>query len=111
MLLLAELFRGRSCRAERPRDELSIPVGDAPYRKDTSLSKQLMGEAAEFGLADKLSVPIYSARWWQSAFSFAGDRKIETGPKGNRPPLTFALSPRMEGSECSMAKSHLRERS
>ena len=55
--------------------------GRAPYRKDKALSKQMMGEAAEFGLADGFCVPIYSATGWQSAFSFAHDRKIDAGPK------------------------------
>jgi LuxR family quorum sensing-dependent transcriptional regulator len=55
--------------------------GDAPYRRDKALSKQMMGEAAEFGLKDGFCVPIYSATGWQSAFSFAHDRKVEAGPR------------------------------
>ncbi|MBD2749148.1 LuxR family transcriptional regulator [Microvirga sp. BT688] len=53
----------------------------APYRRDKTLSKQMMGEAAEFGLHDGFCVPICSATGWQSAFSFAHDRKIDAGPK------------------------------
>src|SRR3712207_6708488 len=55
--------------------------GDAPYRKDRTLSGRMMGEAAEFGLRDGFCVPIYSATGWQSAFSFAHDRKVDAGPK------------------------------
>jgi LuxR family quorum sensing-dependent transcriptional regulator len=55
--------------------------GDAPYRRDETLSRRMMGEAAEFGLRDGFCVPIRSARGWQSAFSFAHDRKIEAGPR------------------------------
>jgi LuxR family quorum sensing-dependent transcriptional regulator len=41
----------------------------------------MLGEAAEFGLRDGFCVPIYSATGWQSAFSFAHDRKVDAGPK------------------------------
>jgi LuxR family quorum sensing-dependent transcriptional regulator len=55
--------------------------GDAPYRKDKTLAKQMMGEAADFGLKDGFCVPIYSATGWQSAFSFAHDHQIDAGPR------------------------------
>jgi LuxR family quorum sensing-dependent transcriptional regulator len=55
--------------------------GAAPYRRDKTLSRQMMGEAAEFGLKDGFCVPIYSATGWQSAFSFAHDHKVDAGPK------------------------------
>jgi LuxR family quorum sensing-dependent transcriptional regulator len=54
--------------------------GDAPNRKDKTLTKQMMGEAAEFGLKDGFCVPIYSATGWRSAFSFAHDCKIDASP-------------------------------
>jgi LuxR family transcriptional regulator, quorum-sensing system regulator BjaR1 len=54
--------------------------GDAPYRRDKTLSRQMMGEAAEFGLRDGFCVPIHGATGWQSAFSFAHDRLIEASP-------------------------------
>jgi LuxR family quorum sensing-dependent transcriptional regulator len=55
--------------------------GDAPYRRDKTLSRRMMGEATEFGLKDGLCVPIHSATGWQSAFSFAHDCKIDAGPR------------------------------
>jgi LuxR family quorum sensing-dependent transcriptional regulator len=54
--------------------------GDAPYRRDKTLSRQMMGEAAEFGLRDGFCVPIHGATGWQSAFSFAHDRPIDASP-------------------------------
>ncbi len=55
-------------------------MGDAPYRKDKILARQMMGEAAEFGLKDGFCVPIYGATGWQSAFSFARDGQIDASP-------------------------------
>ncbi len=55
--------------------------GDAPCRKDKTLAKQMMGEAAEFGLTDGFCVPIYSATGWRSAFSFAHEHRVDAGPK------------------------------
>jgi LuxR family transcriptional regulator, quorum-sensing system regulator BjaR1 len=55
--------------------------GDAPYRKDKDLSRTMMGEAVEFGLVDGFCVPIYTATGWQSAFSFASERRLDVGPK------------------------------
>ena len=55
--------------------------GDVPDRRDKSLSRQMMGEAAEFGLKNGFCVPIYSATGWQSAFSFAHDRHVDAGPR------------------------------
>ncbi len=54
--------------------------GDAPYRRDKTLSRQMMGEAAEFGLRDGFCVPIHGATGWQSAFSFAHDCPIDASP-------------------------------
>jgi LuxR family quorum sensing-dependent transcriptional regulator len=54
---------------------------DAPYRMDRGLARQMMGEAAEFGLTDGFCVPIYSATGWRSAFSFAHEHKVDAGPK------------------------------
>jgi LuxR family quorum sensing-dependent transcriptional regulator len=53
---------------------------DAPNQRDKSLSRQMLGEAAEFGLTDGFCVPIHGATGWQSAFSFAHDRKIDASP-------------------------------
>jgi LuxR family quorum sensing-dependent transcriptional regulator len=55
--------------------------GDAPYRKDKSLARTMMGEAVEFGLVDGFCVPIYTATGWQSAFSFASAVRLDIGPK------------------------------
>jgi LuxR family transcriptional regulator, quorum-sensing system regulator BjaR1 len=55
--------------------------GDAPYRRDQTLSRQMMGEAAEFGLRDGFCVPIHGETGWQSAFSFAHDRQIDASPR------------------------------
>jgi LuxR family transcriptional regulator, quorum-sensing system regulator BjaR1 len=55
--------------------------GDAPDRRDKSLSRQLLGEAAELGLRDGFCVPIHGATGWQSAFSFAHDRLIDASPR------------------------------
>lgn len=55
--------------------------GDAPYRKDKALARTMMGEAVEFGLADGFCVPIYTATGWQSAFSFASERRLDIGRK------------------------------
>jgi LuxR family quorum sensing-dependent transcriptional regulator len=54
--------------------------GDAPYRREKTLSRQMMGEAAEFGLRDGFCVPIHGATGWQSAFSFAHDRQVDASP-------------------------------
>jgi LuxR family quorum sensing-dependent transcriptional regulator len=53
---------------------------DAPDQRDKSLSRQMLGEAAEFGLRDGFCVPIHGATGWQSAFSFAHDRQIDASP-------------------------------
>ncbi|GEO12927.1 helix-turn-helix transcriptional regulator [Microvirga aerophila] len=55
--------------------------GDAPNQRDESLSRPMLGEAAEFGLRDGFCVPIHGATGWQSAFSFAHDRKIDASPR------------------------------
>jgi LuxR family quorum sensing-dependent transcriptional regulator len=54
---------------------------DAPNQRDESLSRPMLGEAAEFGLRDGFCVPIHGATGWQSAFSFAHDCKIDAGPR------------------------------
>jgi LuxR family quorum sensing-dependent transcriptional regulator len=54
--------------------------GDAPYRKDKKIARQMMGETAEFGLKDGFCVPIYGATGWQSALSFARDGQIDARP-------------------------------
>jgi LuxR family quorum sensing-dependent transcriptional regulator len=55
--------------------------GDAPDRRCRSLSRQMMGEAAEFGPKDGFCVPIYGASGGPSVLSFAHDRKIDAGPR------------------------------
>ena len=63
--------------------------GNAPDRRDKSLSRKMLVEAAEFGLRDRFCVPIHGATGWQSAFSFATTAKSTPVP-GNWRPLTFS---------------------
>jgi LuxR family quorum sensing-dependent transcriptional regulator len=53
---------------------------DALDQRDKSLSGQMLGEGAEFGLRDGFCVPIHGATGWQSAFSFAHDGQIDASP-------------------------------
>lgn len=78
--------------------------GNAPFRVDKILSKRMMGEAIEFGLVDGFCVPIYSATGWQSAFSFASNHRLDSGPK-ELAALTFWPSRLTAGSGCSWATS------
>jgi LuxR family quorum sensing-dependent transcriptional regulator len=55
--------------------------GEAPYRRVETLSRQMMGEAAEFGLKDGFCVPIYGPTGRPSVVSFAHDRQIDASPR------------------------------